>query len=122
VAGFREVQASSDLKVGRNLTVSALAVWQAYDGGPAMPAARVWLARIRSLYHFNNNRTYVRGIWQWESDTRRREFSVLAAHVVNYGTQVHVGFESRSSATGGSVDDLMGRRVVFVRISYLLRR
>lgn len=115
------MQTTTDLKLGRNFTVSALAIWQTYEGGPEMPATRVWLARTRLAYQFDN-RTYVRGIWQWESDTRRREFSVLAARVINYGTQVHLGVESRSSARDGSMDDFAERRVVFMRVSYLLRR
>lgn len=94
---------------------------QAYEGSLTMTSTRVWLARARLSYQFDNL-TYIRGIWQWDSDTRRREISVLLAHVLNYATQIHVGFESRSTDGPESEAGASRGPGFFARVSYLLRR
>ncbi len=123
VAPFREIEANASVTIRRNLTMTGYLVGQAYGAGPAMPRARVWLGRGQVAYQFDNL-TYVRSILQWDADTREREFSLLAARVLNYGTQLHTGVEYHADdqAPGHATGAASPRWAAFVRLSYLLRR
>ncbi len=82
------------------------------------------LARTQVAYQFDNF-TYLRSIVQWDTENHDREFSLLAASVLNYGTQVHAGVEFRAAdALFAAQPASSGARhwATFVRVSYLLRR
>jgi hypothetical protein len=92
VVPYSELHVTVDGRLGTTGSLAGTMLRRSFGGTALLPPRAVWAAQVRLGWQFSN-RTSARLLMQHDPDSRRWVGSFLLGHVLDYGTQFHLGVE-----------------------------